>query len=257
MTKPSPFLQVQNPDGRLCRLTLDRPPTNALDSDLIETITRIVRTLSQREEPPVLLLAAEGERFFSAGGDIRELDGTDADHALRRMGRFHDMLVTLAGYPSAIVVAVRGYAAGGGLELTLMGDVVIAGEGAQFGFPEIRHGLMPAIMGIRRAVGILGRRGAFDLLSSGRFLPAREALAMGLVSRVVPDAEVLAQATEAAAALADRDPLVLGIMKRAVGTAEATDEAAMRAMTLTEFHKILSRPSAVEARRRFLTKDRG
>ena len=80
---------------------------------------------------------------------------------------------------------------------------------------------------------------------------------MGLVSRVVPDAEVLAQATEAAAALADRDPLVLGIMKRAVGTAEATDEAAMRAMTLTEFHKILSRPFAVEARRRFLTKDRG
>ena len=256
MTQPHPCLRIEEPSARLCRLTLNRPPANALDSDLITEITSTVQTLAQRAEPPVLLLTAEGERFFCAGGDIRELDGTDAAHALQRMGRFHDMLVALAGYPSAIVVAVRGYAAGGGLELTLMGDVVITGEGAQFGFPEIRNGLMPAILGIRRAVAIIGHRGAFDLLSSGRFLPAPEALALGLVSSVVPDADVLGQATETAAALADRDPLILGIMKRAVRVDSADDDSAIRARTLAELDTILSRPAAVAARQRFLAKGR-
>jgi len=255
MSVKHPSLRIEDLAERLCVLTLDRPPANALTSDLIEAITTTIRDLARRSDPPVVLLAAEGERFFCAGGDIKELDGTEPEHALRRMERFHHMLLALSAYPSAIVVAVRGYAAGGGLELALMGDVVIAGEGAKFGFPEIRNGLMPAIMGIRRAVESLGRQAAFDLLSSGRFLSAPEALALGLAQTVVPDTAVLTRATEAATELAAKDPLILGILKRAVQGGDAGPEA-MRRRTLTEFRKILTRPAAVEARQRFLAKDR-
>lgn len=251
-----PSLRVEDLSPRLTALTLDRPPANALTSDLIAAITTTFRDLAQRAEPPVVLLAAEGERFFCAGGDIKELDGTEPGHALARMEKFHHMLLALGAYPSAIVVAVRGYAAGGGLELALMGDVVIAGEGARFGFPEINNGLMPAITGIRRAVAILGRQVAFDLLSSGRFLTAPEARALGLAQSVVPDALVLARATEAATGLAAKDPLILGIMKRAVQGADPAEAETMRRRTLTEFRKILTRPAAVEARARFLAKDR-
>lgn len=256
MTPRHPSLRLDDFSPQLCGLTLDRPPANALTSDLIEAIADIVRSLAQREAPPVLLLAATGERFFCAGGDIKELDDGDVDHALRRMEKFHHMLAALTEYPTAIVAAVRGYAAGGGLELTLMADLVIAGERAQFGFPEIRNGLMPAVMGIQRAVDTIGRRAAFDLLSSGRFVTAPEAVELGLAHRVVADREVLAHATDVATALSERDPVIMAILKRAVHGEQPDSPDTMRRQTLTGFREILDRPASVEARQKFLARNK-
>jgi len=235
-------------------MTLSRPPANALNTELIDAIFDVTNRLSQEEYPPVLLLTAQGDRFFSAGGDIKELENISVDQASIRMGKFHDMLSQLACYPSPVVSAVKGYAAGGGLELTLASDVVVAGENAKLGFPEINNGLIPALVSIRAAIDVIGKRATFRLLSTGRFLTGQEAFEMGLVDKVVPDSEVTCTATDIAKELAQKDPSIRKVMKGFVRADGPTDPAEIKRKNVAEFEKILSGSSSVEARQRFLSK---
>src|SRR5437773_234062 len=145
--------------------TLDRPPANALNRPLLLAITALFRDRCDSKPPPVVITGA-GERFFCVGGDIKEVDGTVAGQVKARMQGFHNLLVAMERYPAPVIAAVNGDCVGGGLEYALFADAVLAAPHARFGFPEIRHGLLPADKGIQRLVQLIGTRAARDLLLS-------------------------------------------------------------------------------------------
>jgi len=161
------------------------------------------------------------ERAFAAGADIRELavqtpSSLSADVAAGRGFHHWDRLGSIS---IPLIAAVRGLALGGGCELAMLCDIVVAGESAQFGQPEIRLGIIPGAGGTQRLPRAVGRPVAMDLILTGRSISAQEALDRGLVSRVVPDAEVVAAAMAIGAEIAAFPRAAVAAAKGAVGAA--------------------------------------
>jgi enoyl-CoA hydratase/carnithine racemase len=151
-----------------------------------------------------------GERVFAAGADVKEMADMSYADMVARSGGLQSSFTAVARIPKPVVAAVTGYALGGGCELALCADVRIAGEGATLGQPEILLGVIPGAGGTQRLTRLVGPSTAKDIIFTGRFVKADEALRIGLVDRVVPDAEVYdaalswARQFSAAAALAVR-----------------------------------------------------
>ncbi|MDX3530065.1 enoyl-CoA hydratase-related protein [Streptomyces sp. ID05-39B] len=192
-------LKIERHD-RVVTVRLHRPHVlNALSSELLAELLDILGPLDQ--DPDVGCFVVTGsEKVFAAGADIKEMAGKSAvDMAAED---YFAGWEEFAGLRTPKIAAVNGYALGGGCELAMMCDLIIAGESAVFGQPEIKLGVIPGIGGTQRLTRLVGRAKAMDLILTGRTMDAREAQASGLVSRVVPDDRVLTEATEAAAAVA-------------------------------------------------------
>ena len=142
-------------------MTMNRPPANALNNDLISSLLDSIRAFASEPSPPGIVLTGNGDRFFSAGGDIKEVASVEV--ATPRLRAFHAWLCELERYPGPVVCAVRGYAVGGAFEFLLHADYVVANHECRVGFPEINHGLLPAVKGMRQAAQMLGRRAAQSL----------------------------------------------------------------------------------------------
>jgi enoyl-CoA hydratase len=162
----------------------------------------------------VIVLTGAGDRAFAAGADIREL-ATQTSASLANGGRFGawDRLAAI-GLP--LVAAVRGFALGGGCELAMVCDVIVAADDATFGQPEIMLGVMPGAGGTQRLTRAIGKARAMDLILTGEAMTAQEALARGLVSRVVPAEATLDAALELAGVIAARPPLAVRAAKAAI-----------------------------------------
>jgi len=187
-------------DGRVVTVRLHRPHVlNALSSELLCELLDALRPLD--EDPEVGCFVVTGsERVFAAGADIKEMASrTAVDMAAED---YFAAWEDFADLRTPRIAAVNGHALGGGCELAMMCDLVIAGESAVFGQPEIRLGVIPGIGGTQRLTRLVGRAKAMDLVLTGRTMDAREAESSGLVSRVVPDERVLPEALEAAATIA-------------------------------------------------------
>jgi enoyl-CoA hydratase len=187
-------------DGGVVTVRLHRPHVlNALSSELLLELLDTLRPLDT--DPGVGCFVVTGsEKVFAAGADIREMSSkTAVDMAAEDY--FADW-EAFADLRTPKIAAVNGHALGGGCELAMMCDLVIAGESAVFGQPEIKLGVIPGIGGTQRLTRLVGRAKAMDLVLTGRTMDAREAESCGLVSRVVPDERVLPQALEAAATIA-------------------------------------------------------
>lgn len=209
--------RVEGHDG-VARLTIDRPEVrNALNFALLAELADALESLDADRVTRVVVLTGAGEAAFAAGADIVELaDQTPA--RLAAEGHFHAWeRIAAVGIP--IVAAVRGYALGGGCELALSCDLIVAGDDARFGQPEIRIGVMPGAGGTQRLTRAVGQARAMDLILTGRMLGAEEAFAAGLVSRVVPAAETQAAALELAATIASMPPLAVRAAKAAIRAA--------------------------------------
>lgn len=256
MTQPS-SLGISMPRPGICRLTLDRPPANALDTPLMRALAAKLGALAQEPRPPVVLLDAAGPRFFSAGGDIREFETIGPEAAAARIGDFHRMLCALEAYSAPIVAAVQGYAVGGGLELVLFADLVIAAPEARFGFPEINHGLLPAIKGMRRAGEIMGNRRAAQLLFGGELIAAETGFELGIVNRIVAKEALAETALAEAERLAEKPPAILAAMKRALYQCWGLSDPDIETQTRIEMHRLALDPEAAAARSRFLTRREG
>ncbi|MEU6550205.1 enoyl-CoA hydratase-related protein [Streptomyces sp. NPDC046915] len=192
-------LKVEH-DGRVVTVRLHRPHVrNALNSALLTELLGVLRPLDKEPAVGCVLLTGSGE-VFSAGADIREMAGRTAVELAAEdyFGAWEEF----ADLRTPKIAAVNGLALGGGCELAMMCDLVIAGESAVFGQPEIRLGVIPGIGGTQRLTRLVGRAKAMDLVLTGRSMDAREAEGCGLVSRVVPDDRVLTEALEAAATIA-------------------------------------------------------
>ena len=203
----------------VARLTLDRPTAlNALSFALLDELAAALETLDGDGVTRAVVLTGAGDRAFAAGADITEL-AEQTPERLRAEGRF-DAWDRLAAVGVPIVAAVRGFALGGGCELAMSCDLIVAGDDARFGQPEIRIGVRPGAGGTQRLTRAVGPALAMELVLTGRTLDAAEAKAAGLVTRVVPAAETVDAAIELADAIAAMPPLALRAAKRAVKAAQ-------------------------------------
>lgn len=210
-------------------VTLNRPPANALNRNVIRELTRLITELSESPQPPAIVLTGQGDRFFTAGGDIKELNGAAVDQIDGRMCDFHSLLVALDRYPRPVIGAINGYCVGGGMEIALFADTVVAVEHAQFGFPEINHGLLPADKGIQRAIRLLGARATRTMLLSGKLFDVHQAAAIGLVDMIVKTAELMPVAIATAEEAAAKAPVLYGALKNSVnGPDDAQDDVSLR-----------------------------
>ncbi len=198
----------------IAEITLDRADLgNALSVDLISQLDKALEAANHDKSVKVIVLAANG-KHFAAGADIKEMIAMEAA-GLEESGYVGcSRYLPLVEVP--VVCAVEGMALGGGCELIEMCDVVVASESAAFGHPEVSVGTMSGAGGTQRLVRAVGKAVAMDVLFSGRRLSAAEALACGLVSRVVPPGAALAEAKRVAATIAGHSRPILQSIKRAV-----------------------------------------
>jgi enoyl-CoA hydratase len=195
-------------------VTLDRRAAlNALSFGLL---TELADTLEALDADPAVrcIVLAGGDRAFAAGADIKELAGQSPESLA--MGHGFDAWGRIDRIGIPIVAAVRGFALGGGCELAMACDIVIAGDDAVFGQPEIRIGVMPGAGGTQRLTRAVGKSRAMELVLTGRQIGAQEAAALGIVSRVVPAEATVREAMVVARAIADGPPLAVRAAKRAV-----------------------------------------
>jgi len=207
-----------DPAAHVALVTLDRPAQlNALNSLLMRQLAEALTVLDGDPECRCIVIAGAGDRAFAAGADIREL--VDQTTASLEAGRSFEAWDVVGRIGTPTIAAVRGFALGGGCELAMSCDMIVAGDDAQFGQPEIRIGVMPGAGGTQRLTRAIGKAKAMELLLTGRSIGAREADALGLVTAVVPAEATLDAALELAARVADGPPLA----------ARATVEAVHRA----------------------------
>ena len=206
--------------GGVARLTLNRPEArNALNAALLGALEAALRRLEAEPTARVIVLRGAGERAFCAGADLKHVgDRGTTLQARESFGGLARILEHMARMRTPVIAQVHGYALAGGCGLAAGSDIVMAADDAVFGLPEIKVGLLPLIVmaPILRAVG---RKRAMLMILSGEPVSAPEALEMGLVSRVVPRAELDAAVGTLARTLAGYSPTALGLAKEAAATA--------------------------------------
>jgi len=188
------LVRLEVADG-IGTIRLDRPPVNALNDALVAELSRAAATAAQDPDVRAVILYG-GEKAFAAGADIKEMAEAGYVAMATRASGLQSAIGVVAGIGKPVVAAITGYALGGGLELALAADFRVAGENARVGQPEILLGVIPGAGGTQRLPRLIGPSRAKDLVFSGRMVAAAEALAIGLVDRVVPDDSVYQAAVE-------------------------------------------------------------
>ena len=220
-----PALTGDGPVDGVALVTIERPDVlNALNFDLLDELADALAALDADPGCRAIVLTGSGTRAFAAGADIREL-AVQTPISLLVEDRFA-VWERIAATRKPVVAAVRGFALGGGCELAMSCDLIVAGDDAQFGQPEINLGVMPGAGGTQRLTRAIGRARAMDLVLTGRTIGARDAEAMGLVSRVVPAEETLSSALDLARTIATKPPVAVLAAKEAVRLADELPLAA-------------------------------
>jgi enoyl-CoA hydratase/carnithine racemase len=209
------FVNLEVAASGVATLRLDRPKMNALNRRVAEEIGDAVDAAAADERVRALVVWG-GERIFAAGADIKEMADLDAVSMYRYIGRFQDVFTRLERLPVVTIAAVNGYALGGGCELSLACDLRICAEDARFGQPEILLGVIPGAGGTQRLPRLVGAGRAKELIYTGRFVEADEALSIGLVNRVVAPERVYPAAVETAEGFAAGPTVALMAAKHAI-----------------------------------------
>ncbi len=203
-------------DG-VAALTLNRPPVNALNVATLNDLAASLDRCAGDTHVRVVIIASAFPKVFSAGADLQELKEVRLpteihDFAARGQAVF-DQIESL---PQPVIAAVRGVAPGGACELAMACDLRVAGQSARLGQPEVNLGIVPGWGGTQRLPRLIGRSAALELLMTGEMITAERALALGLVNRVVPDDQVLAEAQRIAEMLLTKPPKSLAWIKQSV-----------------------------------------
>jgi enoyl-CoA hydratase len=209
----SPDLLFDSPAPHVARITLHRPEArNALRSKLLAELASAL-AIAEGDPDVRCVILTGGPKAFAAGADVRELNDTPLEqlNAVRRPAwqAVHD-------FSKPLLAAVNGFCLGGGNELALLCDIVVAGDDAKFGQPEIKLGLIPGAGGTQRLTAALGKARAMKFVLTGELITAQEAFVAGLVSELVPAADVASRTLEIAQTIAAKSPLALRHAKAAV-----------------------------------------
>jgi enoyl-CoA hydratase/carnithine racemase len=201
-------------DG-VATIRLDRPKVNVLNIQLMTELHEITREVTERDDVRAVVVYG-GERSFAAGVDIKEMKDMSYADMAKRSGWMQEVFKAVARIPKPVIAAVTGYALGGGCELALCADLRIAADNAQFGQPEILLGVIPGVGGTQRLSRLIGASKAKDLIFTGRFVKADEALSIGLVDKVVPADQVYAEAVTWARQFSPAAAMALRAAKEAI-----------------------------------------
>lgn len=239
------FVNHEVSDNGVATIRLDRPKVNALNEQVATEIGEAVDALAVDENARAVVVWG-GERVFAAGADIKEMASQDTTTMYRYIGRFQSVFTRLEQLPQVTIAAITGYALGGGCELALACDLRICAEDSQLGQPEILLGVMPGAGGTQRLPRLVGVGRAKELIYSGRFVAADEALAIGLVNGVVSPDGVYERALELAGRFAAGPTVALMAAKQAiqqgldvdVGTGLTLERQGFAALFSTEDQRI-------------------
>lgn len=214
-------LLVEGPEDGIAVCTLNRPEVhNALNLEMIGELRSFLAALDARGDAQALILTGAGDRAFLSGADVAELRDRGRLDALRRINA--SLFREIEQLPFPTIAAIRGYCTGGGNELAMSCDLRVCGEGAKFGQPEVAVGIVPGAGACYRLPRLVGLGRAKELIYTGRIIDAAEALAIGLVNRVVPDDEVLIAAREMAASITRHSQLAVRLSKTVINTCAGT-----------------------------------
>jgi enoyl-CoA hydratase/carnithine racemase len=216
MTPPETLTLTRH--GRVAVLTLQRPEAlNAINVQMRTELREALEALRRDADIGAAVLTGAGDKAFSAGMDLREFSRIQAGVPVTEMRRFRwEQGEGLAAFDKPVIAAVNGLAVGGGVELALLCDMVLAAEGASFAFGEVKRGLMPGNGGTQRLARRIGQARALEMILTGRTVAAAEALAIGLVEYVLPKDEVLARAIALAGDMAGNAPVAVRMAKNAI-----------------------------------------
>ena len=204
-------------DGPIGRLTITRAKVlNALSLAVLEDLKRALWAVWSQPSCSVLILTGEGDKAFVAGADIAEMSRMTPTQASAFADLGHNVCGMLERMPAIVIAAVNGFALGGGCELALACDLVIASTSAVFGQPEVRLGIIPGFGGTARLPRAIGLRAALEWIAAGERFPAEEAHRLGLVNHVVAPGDLLPTADRLARAIASRGPRAVAAAKRLV-----------------------------------------
>jgi enoyl-CoA hydratase/carnithine racemase len=202
-------------DGGVGTIRLDRPKMNALNAQVQEEIRAAAHEATANKEIRAVVIYG-GERVFAAGADIKEMADMSYVDMVDRSGALQSAFTAVSRIPKPVIAAITGYALGAGCELALCADFRVAGENAQLGQPEILLGIIPGAGGTQRLSRLVGPAKAKDLIFSGRFVRADEALDIGLVDKVVEKEQVYDAALEWARSFVNGPAYALRAAKEAV-----------------------------------------
>lgn len=205
-------------EGPVAVVTLNRPKVlNALRVALLAELSSALDRLQADPNVRAIILTGAGEKAFAAGADIGELNALGSASSGANQARMGQALTRkIERLSKPVIMAINGYALGGGCEIAMAGDIRIASETAKFGQPEVNLGLIPGYGGSQRATRLTGKGMAMLLCLTGETIDAREALRIGLVERVVPADRLLDEAKAIASAIASKAPLAIAACKRAI-----------------------------------------
>jgi len=239
-------------DGAVGVVTLNRPTVlNALSPQLVSELTDALRSFD--EDPGIgAAVLTGGPNVFAAGADIGDMaDRTAVEQLMRdQTGRWSGV----AEFSRPLIAAVNGYALGGGCELALMCDIIVAGDSARFGQPEINLGIIPGAGGTQRWPRTVGKYVAMEVVLGGRPIDARRAYQLGLVNRVVPAEVTVRVAVETARELATKPPVAVRLAKEAVNQALETPLGEGLAGERRSFYFLFATDDQKEGMKAFLEK---
>jgi enoyl-CoA hydratase/carnithine racemase len=219
---------IQKRDGGVVTVILNRPERmNALHKDLLEQLKKVVDVLETDRTVRVLVITGAGDKAFSAGADLKERAGMTEKEILQRLEFVRALYVRLERLPFPVIAKMNGLALGGGLELALACDLRIVADGATLALPEVELAIIPGNGGTQRLARIVGRGRALELLLLAKRLTAQEALAIGLVHKVVPASRLEEETKVWTDKLVESGPIALRQVKAAVraGMERPLDEA--------------------------------
>jgi enoyl-CoA hydratase/carnithine racemase len=202
-------------DNGVATIRLDRPKMNALNAQVQEEFHDAAHAVRRDSEIRAVVIYG-GERVFAAGADVKEMAELSYAEMVTRSADLHRCFSAVARIPKPVIAAVTGYALGGGCELAMCADFRVAADNAKLGQPEILLGIIPGAGGTQRLTRLVGPAKAKEIVFSGRFVDADEALAIGLVDRVVPAAEVYDTALAWARTFVGGPALALRAAKEAI-----------------------------------------
>jgi enoyl-CoA hydratase/carnithine racemase len=217
------FVNLETADG-IGTIRLNRPPVNALNEKLTAELADAARAAEGSDEVRAVIIYG-GEKAFVAGADIKQMAELSYPAAAIWSGQLHAAMSLLARIGKLVVAAITGYALGGGLELALAADFRVVGESVRLGQPEIQLGIIPGAGGTQRLARLVGPARAKDMVFTGRNVKAAEALAIGLVDQVVPDADVYQAALDMVKRYAAGPAVALRAAKQAIDAGLGVDLA--------------------------------
>ena len=236
-------------------LTINRPDKlNALNDDVIAEMRAAFDELENDPEVRVVIVTGAGDKAFVAGADIKELSTLNALQGVAKSERGQVLMFNIANMSKPVIMAINGFALGGGCELAMAGDIRIASEKAKLGQPEITLGIIPGYGGTQRLPRLVGKGRAFELLFTGKMIKAQEALQIGLVDKVVPHESLMDEVRSLAKAIASMAPIALGLIKKCVYYGLETDLKSGCAFESLQFGAVCTTDDMAEGTKAFLEK---